>query len=109
MISGDNIHQLFCRSSNWEMIDWLLQFNDIVLFTFTDLGYSDKPVAWRTDRIIAVADRSISISNVRKLAHFGPSILAIVRRNSGDVSVIYAAAEFYINTPGRLAQVTNNG
>ena len=41
-----------------------------------------------------MTDRSISISNVRKLAHFGPSILAIVRRNSGDVSVIYAADEF---------------
>ena len=56
-----------------------------------------------------MTDRSISISNIRKLARFGPSILAIVRRNSGDVSVIYAADEFYINTPERIAQVTNNG
>ena len=104
----DNIHQLVCRSSNWEKIDRLLQFNDIILFTFTDLGYSEKPVAWRTDRIIAVTDRSISISNICKLARFGPSILAIVRRNSGDVSVIYAADEFYINTPEHFAQVANN-
>ena len=26
----DNIHQLFCRSSNWEKIDRLRQFNDII-------------------------------------------------------------------------------
>ena len=104
----DIVHQLFCRSSNWEKIDRLLQLNDTILFTFTDLGYSEKPVAWGTSKIIAVTDRSMSISNIRKLAHLGPSILAIIRRNSGNVSVIYAADEFYINNPERFAQVTNN-
>ena len=104
----DIVHQLFCRSSNWEKIDRLLQLNDTILFTFTDLGYSEKPVAWGTSKIIAVTDRSMSISNIRKLAHLGPSILAIIRRNSGNVSVIYAADEFYINNPEGFAQVTNN-
>ena len=97
-----------CRSNSWEEIDWLRQLNDTILFTFTDLGYSEKPVAWGTSKIIAVTDRSMSISNIRKLAHLGPSILAIIRRNSGNVSVIYAANEFYINNPERFAQVTDN-
>ena len=99
---------LCCRSSNWEKIDRLYQFNDTILFTFTDLGSSEKPVAWETGKIIAVMDRSMSISNIHKLAHLGPSMLAIIRRSYGNMSVIYAADEFYINNPERFAQVTNN-
>ena len=68
---------LFCRSSNWAKIDRPHQYNDSILFTVTDLGFSEKPVA-------------------------------IIRRSYGNMSVIYAADEFYINNPERFAQVTNN-
>ena len=96
------------RSSKWEKIGRLPQTNDILLFTLTDLGYSEKAVAWRPGRVTAATIRSTSISYVSKPARIGPSILAVIRRNPGDVSVIYAADEFYINTPERFAQVTNN-
>ena len=36
---------LFCRSSNWEKVDQSHQYNDIILFTVTDLGFSEKPFA----------------------------------------------------------------
>ena len=36
----------------------------------------------------------------------GPSPLAVIRRNPRDVSVIYAADKFLVNTPEYDAQVT---
>ena len=99
---------VYYRSSSWKESDRLRQLNDTMLFTFTDLGYSEKPVAWGMSNITAVRDRNMSISNIRKLAQLGSSILAIVRRNSGNVSVIYAADEFCINNPEQVAQVTDN-
>ena len=39
---------------------------------------------------------------------FSEKPVAIIRRSYGNMSVIYAADEFYINNPERLAQVTNN-
>ena len=96
------------RSSKWEKIDRLPQINNISLFTVTDLGYSEKAVAWRASRVTAEKIRSTLISYANKPARSDPSILAIIRRDPGDVSVIYAANEFYINTPERFAQVANN-
>ena len=104
----DKVHQLLVRSSKREKIGWLPQINDIFLFTFPDLGYSEKAVAWKPGRVTADTIRSTSISYVSKPARIGPSILAVIRRNPGDVSVIYAADEFYINTPEHFAQVANN-
>ena len=60
----DNIHQLLVRSSKWEKIGRLPQINDIFLFTLTDLGYSEKAVAWRPGRVITATIRSTSISYV---------------------------------------------
>ena len=104
----DNVHQLLVRSSKWEKIGRLPQINDIFLFTLTDLGYSEKAVAWRPGRVTAATIRSTSISYVSKPTRSDPSMLATIRRNPGDVSVIYAANEFYINTPEHSAQVANN-
>ena len=104
----DNIHQFLVRSSKWEKIGRLPQTNDILLFTLTDLGYSEKAVAWRPGRVTAATIRSTSISYVSKPTSSDPSMLATIRRNPGDVSVIYAANEFYINTPEHSAQVANN-
>ena len=87
---------------------WLPQINDIVLFTFTDSGYSKKAVVWKLGRVVAATTRSTSISYVSKPTITGPSPLAIIRRNPRDVSVIYAANEFHINTPEHHAQVANN-
>ena len=96
------------RSSKWEKIDRLPQINNISLFTVTDLGYSEKAVAWRPSRVTAETINSTSISYASKPACNDPSILAIIRRDSGDVSVIYATNKFYINTPDHFAQVANN-
>ena len=104
----DNVHQLLVRSSKWEKIGQLPQINDISLFTFTDLGYSEKPVAWRPGKVTAATIRSTSISYISKPGRSDPSILAVIRRNPWDVSVIYATDQFYINTSEHFAQVANN-
>ena len=96
------------RSSSSEDSDRLRQFNDTILFTFTDSGYSEKPVAWEMSNITAVRDRNIYISNIRKLTQLGSPILAIVGRSFGNENVIYAANVFCINNPERVAQVTDN-
>ena len=96
------------RSSSSEDSDRLRQFNDTILFTFTDSGYSEKPVAWEMSNITAVRDRNMSISNICKLAQLGSPILAIIRRSVGNESVIYAADEFCVNNPEQVAQVTIN-
>ena len=92
------------RSSSSEDSYRLRQVNDTTLFTFTDLGYSETPVAWEISNITAVRDRNMSIINIRKLTQLGSPILAII----GNESVIYAADEFCINKPQRVAQVTDN-
>ena len=104
----DNVHQLLVRPSKWEKTGRLPQINDIVLFTFTDSGYSKKAVVWKLGQVVASTARSTSISYVSKPTITGPSPLAIIRRNPRDVSVIYAADEFHINTPEHYAQVANN-
>ena len=104
----DNVHQLLVRPSKWEKTGRLPQINDKVLFTFTDSGYSKKAVVWKFGRVIAATTRSTSITYVSKPASTGPSTLAVIRRNPRDVSVIYAANEFHINTPEHFAKVANN-
>ena len=91
--------QLLIRPSKLEKTGRLPQINDIVLFTFTDSGYSTKAVVWKLGRVIAATTRRTFISYVSKSACAGPSILAVIRRNPRDVSVIYAIDEFHINTP----------
>ena len=86
----------------------LYQINDIILFTFTDSGYSKKAVVWKLGRVVASTTRSTSISYVSKPTITGPSPLAIIRRNPRDISVIYAADEFHINTHEHYAQVASN-
>ena len=103
----DSIYQLIIRPSKWEKTGRLPQINDRVLFTFTNSGYSKKAVVWKLARVVA-ATRSTSISYVSKPARTGLSMLAIIKRNPRDVSVIYAADEFHINTPEHHAQVANN-
>ena len=95
---------VYYRSSRSEDSYRLYQVNDTILFTFTELGYSETPVAWEISNITAVRDRNMSIINIRKLTQLGSPILAII----GNESVIYAADEFCINNPERVAQVTDN-
>ena len=104
----DSIHQLLIRPSKWEKTGRLPQTNDIVLFMFTDSGYSKKSVVWKLGRVVASTTRSTSISYVSKPMITGPSPLAVIRRNPRDVSVIYAADEFHVNTPEHYAQVVKN-
>ena len=99
---------VYYRSSSSEDSYRLRQVNDTTLFTFTDLGYSETPVAWEISNITAVRDRNMSIINIRKLTQLGPPILAIIGRRFGNESVIFAADKFCINNPERVAQVTDN-
>ena len=62
-------------------------------------------MVWKLGRVVAASTRSTSISYVSKPTITGPSPLAIIRRNPRDVSVIYAADKFHINTPEHHAQV----
>ena len=104
----DNVHQLLVRPSKWEKTGRLPQINDIVLFTFTDSGYSKKAVVWKLGRVVAATNRSTSISYVSKPGRTDPSTLAVLKRNPRDVSVIYATDKFHISTPEHFAQVANN-
>ena len=104
----DNIRQLLIRPRKWEKSGRLPQINDIILFTFTDSGYSKKAVVWKLGRVVASTTRSTSISYVSKPTITVPSPLAIIRRNPRDVSVIYVANEFHVNTPQHYAQVVKN-
>ena len=104
----DSIHQLLIRPCKWEKTGWLHQSDDIILFTFTDSGYSKKATVWKLRKVVASTNRTTTISYVSKPMITGPSILATIRRNPRDVSVIYAANEFHINTPKHFAQVANN-
>ena len=83
----------------------LPQTNDIVLFMFTDSGYSKKSVVWKLGEVVSSTTRSTYICYVSKPMISGPSQLAVIRRNPKDVSVIYAANEFHVNTPEHYAQV----
>ena len=96
----DNIHQLLIRPSNWEKTGCLLHINDIVLFMFTDSGYSKKGVVWKFGRVEMSSTRKTMICYVSKNTTTAPPppILAIIGRNPRDVSVIYATDEFHINT-----------
>ena len=48
----DNVRQFLVRSSKWEKTGRLPQINDIVLFIFTDSGYSKKAVVRKIGRVI---------------------------------------------------------
>ena len=104
----DYVHQLLIRPSKWEKTGRLPQINDIVLFTSTDSGYSKKASVWKLGRVVAASIRSTSISYASKPASIGPSTLSVLKRNPRDVSVIYAAAEFHINTLEHYAQVVKD-
>ena len=51
----DNVHQLLIRPSKWEKTGRLPQIDDIVLFTFTDSGYSKKAIVWKLGRVVAAS------------------------------------------------------
>ena len=86
----DSIYQLLIRPRKWEKSGRLPQIDNIVLFMFTNAGYSKKSVVWKLGRVVASTTRSTSISYVSKPTITGPSPLAVIRRNPRDVSVIYA-------------------
>ena len=104
----DSIHQLRIRPSKWEKTGQLPQINDIVLFTFSDSGYSKKSVVWKLGRVVSSTFRSTSISYVSKSTITGPPPLAVIRRNPRNVSVISAADKFHVNTPEHYAQVSKS-
>ena len=81
---------------------------EIITANRTKLGYSKKFVVRKLGRVVASTTRSTSSSDISKPTITGPSPLAVIRRNPRDVSVIYAADEFHVNTPEHYAQVAKN-
>ena len=83
----DSIHQLLIRPHKWEKTGRLPQVDDIILFTFTDSGYSKKATVWKLGKVVASTNRTTSISYVSKPMITGPSILATIRRNPRNAQV----------------------
>ena len=54
----DSIHQLLTWLSKWEKTGGLPQINYIVLFMFTDSGYSKKSVVWKLGWVVSSTTRS---------------------------------------------------
>ena len=99
-----NIHQLMMIPNKWLKTGRLPTVDDIVLFIFTDSNFSKQSIVWKLGRVIQATERKIKISYASRSSKIGSVTMLSVDRNPRDVSLIYAANEFLLNTPEHYAQ-----
>ena len=104
----DNIHNLGIRPNKWATNSRMPVIEDIVLFVFTDAGYSKENVSWKLGRVIEVSKRKVRITFFSKPSSTGKSIMHQLERNPRDVSNLFSAGDFAINTKDHYNDVVNN-
>ena len=94
----DNIHLLNLKPLKWDKSSRLPIKDDIVLFTWTDSGYSKDHRTWKLGRVIESTDRKVTISYAGKNDRLVDTDLKTLERNPRDVSIIFSVDDFLINT-----------
>ena len=104
----DNIHNLAMRPNKWNVNSRSPIVEDIVLFTYTDGGYSKENVVWKLGRVIEVSKRKVRITFLSKTSKSGKCIMHQLDRNPRDISIIFSTGDFAINTQDHHNHVINN-
>ena len=104
----DNIHFLTLKPDIWRGSSRLPIMNDIVLFLYNDSGQGKDPDTWRLGRVVGVSDRKVTILFSGKE---GKSTVASTRtlvRSMRDVSILFSADEFMINTADHFQELNKS-
>ena len=104
----DNIHNLAMRPNKWAVNSRMPIVEDIVLFVFTDAGYSKENVSWKFGRVVEVTARNVKITYLSKSSKSGKPIMHQLDRNPRDVSILFSVGDFSINTQDHFNHVINN-
>ena len=105
----DNIHNLAVKPPKWSTNSRKPVYNDIVLFTFNDSGYSKSNITWKLGRISEASERKVQITFLGNSSLKGPSKMHTVERNPRDVSILFSVGDFNINTQDHLNNLINGG
>ena len=94
----DNIHFLTLKPDIWRNSSRLPIIDDIVVFVYNDSGQGKESVSWKLGRVVNVKDRKVSISFLGGEGSAPNRRLHTLERSIRDVSIIFSADEFMINT-----------
>jgi len=103
----DNIHLLTLKPGKWSDTSKIPVVGDIVLFTFTDSGYSKESITWKLGKVVSVGSRKVAISYVANPVKKGPSVLSVVERNFRSISIIYSTDELALNSIDHFSSIIN--
>ena len=104
----DNIHNLAMKPNKWNNNSRMPIVEDIVLFVYTDAGYSKENISWKLGRVIEVSERKVKLIFLSKTSKSGKPIMHQLERNPRDVSILFSVGDFSINTQDHFNHVINN-
>lgn len=101
----DQIHLLSLKPSKWETSGRQPQMGDIVLFVFTDSGYSKADKKWKLGEVVNASVTKVEIEYISKIKNSGETTLksgeatrSRITRNPREVSILFSLSELYINS-----------
>ena len=101
----DNIHFLTLKPDIWRNSSRLPIIDDIVLFVHNDSGQGKESVSWKLGKVVDVKDRKLSISFLGGEGNGKNRRLHTLERSIRDVSIIFSADEYMINTVDHFKEV----
>ena len=94
----DNIHDYMVKPDKFHRSTKLSIPGDIVLFTFSDSGYSKSELVWKLGRVEEVSQRKIIVQYVDKVNTSPPHTMSSLSRSPRNVSIVFLVSELFINT-----------
>ena len=94
----ENIHEIMVKPDKWDITGVQAKEEDVVMFIFTDSGYSKENITWKLGRVIKALPRKVTIEYVSRISIQGKSTLAQVSRNPRDISILFSVDQLFINT-----------
>ena len=101
----DNIHYLTLKPDIWRESSRLPIMNDIVLFLYNDSGQGKEPDTWKLGKVVSVSSRKVTVSFSGRQSKSAVASMRTLERSMRDVSILFSADEFRINTNDHFNEI----
>ena len=103
----DNIHALIPKPSKWLKSGPQPVVGDIVLFVFTDGGYSKSAIDWKLGRVISIGKTQVEISYTNPNPGKDTLTKFTLWRNPRAVSIIHSVGDLDLNTTDHFQNIAS--
>ena len=103
----ENVHALVPKPSKWLTSGPQPVVGDVVLFIFTDGGYTKSAIDWKLGRVISLGKTQVEISYTNPNPGKDTLTKFTLWRNHRAISIIYSVGDLELNTTDHFKNVVS--